>query len=404
MAISPRLQRLGSFMAAIVLAASSVVRGAEALDPADTLARALWSDFLAKYHEFSLEQIPDDQLDGKARVLLLEKMQPPFKDWKPSDYPDLLSLAKAIREKDEKLGSFETVEKALHLLLPRIDTYGRYESSADVARYVEAVKHSAGGSVQMTIDQDETGRLLCFPQPYGPAAVAGVLPGAELLAVDGSPVERKELMVVKFAFIGPPASIVKIKVLQPHGKEEEIVITRDKEAPLVFGSVGPLGLNIRIRRFDPGAIDLFKQVLAEHPDAKRITIDLRGNPGGIRDDAFMAASMFVPQGVILGKFTTREGEHIVKDDNGVLYKPDSIRLVLDRRTASGAELLSAILRESLPDKVKLFGETSYGKSHSTAQVGLEGGGSMMITESVLATASGKGWDKVGLNPDNKEVK
>ncbi|MDB6079093.1 MAG: ctpA1, partial [Akkermansiaceae bacterium] len=255
-----------------------------------------------------------------------------------------------------------------------------------------------------TIDQDETGRLLCFPQPYGPAATAGVLPGAELIAVDGIPVERKELMVVKFAFIGPPASIVKIQVRQPHGKLEEIVITRDKEAPLVFGSVGPLGLNIRIRRFDPGAIDLFKKVLAEHPDAKRITIDLRGNPGGIRDDAFMAASMFVPQGVVLGKFTTREGEHIITDDNGVLYKPDSIRIVMDRRTASGAELLSAILKESLPDKVKLFGENSYGKSHSTAQVGLEGGGSMMITESTLATASGKGWDKVGLSPDNKDAK
>ncbi|MDB6080588.1 MAG: hypothetical protein JWO82_4335, partial [Akkermansiaceae bacterium] len=133
----PAIKRLAGLLAlTLVIGLPSAVR-AQAVDPADILAKALWSDFLAKYHEFSLEQLSDEQLDGKARVLLLEKLDAPYKDWKATDYPDLLALAKAIREKDEKMGSFETVEKALKVLLPRIDTYGRYESSADVARFVE---------------------------------------------------------------------------------------------------------------------------------------------------------------------------------------------------------------------------------------------------------------------------
>ena len=47
----------------------------------------------------------------------------------------------------------------------------------------------------------------------------------------------------------------------------------------------------------------------------------------------------------------------------------------------------------------LFGRKTYGKSHSTAHVMLEGGGELAVTETLLSTASGRTWEKTGIDPD-----
>lgn len=383
------------------LAALVLVVDCSAADPAaaDVQATALWKDFLVTYRKFSLKQLSDAELDALARERLIASLGARYRNWNKDEYADLAALIAAVRQREPERSAFDLTERALAVLLPAIDRYGRYEAAADVARFLEAGKQRSGGSVQMAIELDDAKRLLCFPQPDGPAAQAKVLPGAELLEVDGIPVERKELAAVKFAFIGPPLSKVKVKVRQPHGKIEELEIGRDKEPPLIAASVSPLGLDVRIRRFDRGAAKELREIFREHADAKRLTLDLRGNPGGRREEAFLAASLFFPEGEVIGKFTSREGEEEVKDGNAVEISPTTIRILIDRRTASGAEYLAAALREGLPGKVRIFGEKSYGKGQSTVQVGLEGGGLVMITEAELATHSGLKWDQVGLQPD-----
>ena len=88
-----------------------------------------------------------------------------------------------------------------------------------------------------------------------------------------------------------------------------------------------------------------------------------------------------------------------KDDNGVLVNPGSIQILQDERTASAAEYLIAALKEGCPDKVSRFGRKTYGKSHSTARVLLAGGGELGVTDTLLSTASGRSWDKTGIEPD-----
>ncbi|MCW1922517.1 S41 family peptidase [Luteolibacter arcticus] len=388
----------------VTLAAVVMFVGAGTLAHAelDAAASGLWRSFLLRYRELSLTQLGDAELDALAREHLIGRLGARYRSWKKEDYADLGALIAAIREKEPERDSFQLVELALAAMLPAIDRYGGYETAADMARFQEAVRQGPGGSVQMTIEHDKAGRLLCFPLAEGPADRAAVLPGAELLAVDGIAVERKELVAVKFAFIGPPASVVRVKVRQPHGKTEELMITRDREPASVVASDGPLGLNIRIRKFDRGSAKLLRELLREHAaKANRLTLDLRGNPGGLRDEAVLAVSLFLPEGTPIGTFVSRGGKESLKDGNGVEVSPESIRIVLDRRTASGAEFLAASLREGLPGKVMVFGGPSYGKAHSTARAGTEGGGMLTLTEAELATASGFTWDKAGVEPDHR---
>jgi carboxyl-terminal processing protease len=113
----------------------------------------------------------------------------------------------------------------------------------------------------------------------------------------------------------------------------------------------------------------------------------------VREEALKVAPLFFPEGTPLGKFTTHKGPQMANDGNGVSLEPGSIQILQDERTARAAEFLIAALKEGMPDKVRLFGRKTYGKSHSTAHVALEGGGELAVTETLLSTASGRSWEK-----------
>jgi carboxyl-terminal processing protease len=159
---------------------------------------------------------------------------------------------------------------------------------------------------------------------------------------------------------------------------------------------------VRIRRFDQGAALAIKEQLAAYPKIGRLTLDLRGNFGGLRDEALKTASLFFAQDTPLAQFTDKEGPQVANDTNGVIVDPASIQILQNERTASAAEYLIAVLKEGMPEKVSLFGKKTYGKSHSTARVILDGGGELAVTETLLATASGRSWDKTGISPDEME--
>lgn len=367
-------------------------------------ADLLWQSFLGKYNEFSLHPLAAADLDEKARAALISAAGPKFRSWKPDAQPTFLEMAAAIVAQDASVSKFTRIERALESLLPQIDTYGYYKSAADVAQWLEALRQNPG-SVQMTLDQAPDGRVLCYPSDGGPAELAGIHAGAVLLAVDDRPSEGKTLSNLRLAFVGPPDSPIRLKVRQPQGKVEGFTVTRtDKAATNISVIQSPLGLTLRIRKFDKGSARTVKQLLEPYPKTDRLTIDLRGNPGGLREEAFMVATLFFPEGTPLGKFTTGSGVQTANDGNGVFITAASIRILQDRRTASAAEYLIAALKEGLPDKVTLFGEKTYGKSHSTAHVILDGGGELSVTEALLSTAAGKSWDKTGVLPDTSAEK
>ena len=85
-----------------------------------------------------------------------------------------------------------------------------------------------------------------------------------------------------------------------------------------------------------------KTKLEAYPNPGRLTIDLRGNSGGLRDEALRVASLFFPQGTPLGKFTTNTGEQTANDGNGVAVEPTAIRILQDGRTASAAVIAASV--------------------------------------------------------------
>jgi carboxyl-terminal processing protease len=364
-------------------------------------AGRLWSSFLTKYEEKSLSPLDAVVLDDKARVALLAASGPRFSSLKADSVGSLPELAVAMTERDPSVGSFARVEKALEVLLPEIDVYGSYSSATDNALLREALRQNSG-VVHMTIQMRDDGGVICYPLDGGPADAAGINAGAELLALDGRPAKGKSLLALRLAFVGPVDSEIRVRVRQPQGMTEEFAVKRtDTPVPNVSVTKSLGGLTLRVRKFNSGSAASLKQQLEATPKPGNITLDLRGNGGGQRDEALKMASLFFPEGTVLGTFTTREGTVSPKDGNGVLVEPDSIRILQDERTASAAEYLIAVLKEGLPGKVTSYGTRTYGKSHTVLVTPLEGGGTLSVTEALMATPQGKSWDKSGLEPDRK---
>lgn len=359
----------------------------------------LWSDFVEIYEAHALSPLAPDALDLKAREALISIAGPKFTGWKATDQPTLPALAKAMAEKEPTASQFAWTERTLSALLPEIDRYGYYYPAADVSLLREALQQNSG-KVHLTLERSPGGEIYCFPQDGGPAATAGITTGATLLEVDGRPTRGKSLNALKLEFVGPPGVPVKVRVAQLHGKEEEFSIIRtDEPIQNIMVTKTPLGVNLRIRKFDAGSAAEIKKQLEANTPIKRLFIDLRGNPGGVRDEALRVASMFFPKGASLGVITTNTGSKNAEDGNDVLFTPESIRILQDGRTISAAEYLIAILKEGLPDKVTLVGTKTYGKSQSIITQHLQGGGELALTEAMLATGSGKSWNEKGIEPD-----
>jgi carboxyl-terminal processing protease len=385
-----------------MVACLAVVHAQPAPDASNEAADRLWQSFVGKYNEFSLKPLEAPALDAKAREVLLATAGPKFRSWKPDNQPTFPELLAAVIAKDPTVPKFERIELTLTAMLPQIDVYGYYKPAADISQLTEALRQNPG-SIHLTLDQSPDGRVLCFPLPDGPAELAGVNSGALLLAVDNRPAEGKSLAALRLAFVGPPNTPIVLKVRQPQGKVEEFSIIRtDKESPVVTTTKNPLGVTVRVRKFDKGSALKIKTQLEPYPKPGRLTLDLRGNGGGLREEALKTASLFFPEGTPLGKFTSSSGEQTANDGNGVSVEPGSIQILQDERTASAAEFLIAALKEGLPDKVTLSGKKTYGKSHSTAHVILEGGGELAVTECLLSTASGRSWEKSGIEPDHAD--
>ncbi len=386
----------------LCLWAAASCRAQPAADKKSDIASQLWRNFLEKYREFSLAPLSAEDLDGKARAMLISTAGPKFRSWKPDAHPDFLTLLGAMAAQDSAVPSFRRIEQTLEKLLPQIDTYGNYKMAEDVAQWQEALRQNPG-SVHLTLDQATDGRVLCYPLADGPAEKAGIRAGAELISVDQRPAAGKSISALRLAFVGPPQTQIQLEVRQPQGKTEVFSVTRtDQAAPTISVVKTPVGLTLRVRRFDPGSAALIKSQLEPYPQPNRLTIDLRGNPGGLRDEALKVASLFLPKGSPIGQFTTRSGTQNANDGNDIACQPGAIQILQDARTASAAEYLIATLRENLPGKVSLFGSKTYGKSHSTVHITLEGGGELVVTEALLSTASGKSWEKQGISADEEK--
>jgi carboxyl-terminal processing protease len=239
--------------------------------------------------------------------------------------------------------------------------------------------------------------------PDSPARRAGVKAGDAILEVNGQPVAREALQQIVERVRGEAGTEVKLRVMHEGQTEPvEVVITRGKvEVPDVSWHMvpGESLAHVRIESFGDKADDQLRAALkkAREQGAKGVILDLRGNPGGLKDQAIEVTSEFLKDGDVFidqdaqGKQTAVP----VKPDGTALDLP--VCVLIDGGTASAAEICAGALQDY--GRAKLVGEPTFGTGTVLQRFMLSDGSEILLATSQWLTPKGRQiWHK-GIAPD-----
>ncbi len=232
-------------------------------------------------------------------------------------------------------------------------------------RQVEEIRVStqgAFGGLGMVLQRKDNRLVVIAPVDGTPASRAGVRPGWLILAVDGRSVEDLALDQAVALLRGAPGSRVEVEFAPPGGASRREVLTREViriqavEASLLAGGVG----YVRIRGFQKGTRDELVQALARMgPGVGLVVLDLRGCPGGLMAEAVAVADHFLAGGEIVATQTRKERQaQAAKAGPGDLLEVP-LAVLVDRGTASGAELVAAALGGQ--GRALVLGEPTFAK-------------------------------------------
>jgi carboxyl-terminal processing protease len=131
------------------------------------------------------------------------------------------------------------------------------------------------------------------------------------------------------------------------------------------------------------------------PEVRGVVLDLRGNPGGLLEEAVGVSSVFLDGGLV----ATTEGINVPRrrfEAARGRYVRVPLVVAVDGGTASSAEVVAAALAERR--QAPVVGTPTYGKTSVQELVPLAYGGALRVTVAHLRTPSGRDLRGLGLEP------
>jgi carboxyl-terminal processing protease len=282
------------------------------------------------------------------------------------------------------------------------DPYTVFVGPQQRDREEEQLRGSFGG-IGAYVERTEDGRVLLTPMPDQPAAAAGILPGDELIAVDGVPVTSDVPFDDILAMVrGQVGQIVRLTVrregaAQPitlEVKRAEIV-TPSVSWELLPDNVGYIKLSIFGERTNDELVEALDELAGE--GATGYIIDLRNNGGGLLPAAIDVASRFLSDGVVMFERKS-EGEEkpFPVRKPGTTYDEPLVVLV-NSATASASEIVAGALQDY--GRAILVGTNTFGKASVQLVFELSDGSSLHVTNARWLTPSRYEIEGAGLTPD-----
>lgn len=242
--------------------------------------------------------------------------------------------------------------------------------------------------------------------PGGSAAAAGVRVGDRIVAVDGTRTAGLTLDGTVSIIRGPEGTSVTLR-LAPRGggpPREVALARREVVAPAVSARVerlpdGKVGY-VRLTQFTRGSAKEVRAATARlrGRGVSGLVLDLRGDPGGLVDEAVGVAGAFLPKE---SPVVTTEGRNSPRRTLETGETPEAADLPLvvlvDRGSASASEIVAGALRDA--GRARLVGTRTFGKAVVQSTVPLRDGGALKLTTARYLTPDGADISRRGLRPD-----
>ncbi len=309
----------------------------------------------------------------------------------------------------DRLAYERLVNHALEGMLASLDPHSSFihPEMAQQLREHEGMNPEIA-SLGLALALRDDGIYIANVSPLGPAALAGVLPGALLLENNGKKITEVPLPdllvnlrlrageVSKF-LIKSPAAPQPLEISLTHRLVEERSVAESK----MWDQARGIGY-VRLASFGPTCGREVEAALdgLEDEGMKSLILDLRENGGGSLAETVKILGLFLPPNTTVVTTRGRDG-----DSEAPLQTPERQRrkreypvaVLINRMSASASELTAGALQDL--KRATIFGEVSYGKGSVQNIIPMGGGTALRLTIATYHTPSGNTPHRKGITPD-----
>ncbi|WP_242010646.1 S41 family peptidase [Acetobacter musti] len=349
-----------------------------------------------------------------GQTVLLTRATPPADDLRGWTDVDTAFLGAAWDHSDtiRAAGLDGIAQSFFDELFNHLDPYSRYvaPSPADNDREARnggdgAVGLSFGDQVRTTTTGSRRGRgreqrviVITAVNTNGPAWPAGIDVGEEVVAVNGHSTAGRTAAEVDAMVRGNPGTTVTLKLVPAAGGRARTVSLQRAQVPpeTVFAfTSGPLVI-LRVTSFSTETAEEMSQYLDQASQDHRLRgliLDLRGNRGGVLQQAVTAAALLLDRGVaVVTSGRDPQANHVWAVQGGDMTSGLPVAILVDGRTASAAEILAAALADHR--RAVVIGSATLGKGLVQTVAQLPDRGELFVTWSRVIAP--KGWPLQGL--------
>lgn len=260
----------------------------------------------------------------------------------------------------------ELIETGIDAMLESLDPYTTYipESEMEDFRFMTTGEYAGIGALIT-----KRGEYVVISEPYEgfPAQEAGLKAGDRILEINGEDMKNKETAQVSERLKGPASTELKVKIERPGVKNPiDVLISRRviqiNPVPY-FGMLDNQTGFIILNNFTQDCSSEVEKAFnaLKKQNMTKLVLDLRGNPGGLMDEAVKIANLFLPRGseVVSTRGKVSQWEKTFRGPREPIDTEIPIAVLINRGSASASEIVAGALQDH--DRAVIVGQRSFGK-------------------------------------------
>ncbi|REJ71375.1 MAG: S41 family peptidase [Planctomycetota bacterium] len=355
-----------------------------------------------KFRELHLSGVSRDRIRQMRTALRREYWNKPI-----AGRQDVRRTVGEVCDMGERLLGLDAGAVVMEYVFGACNCLDDYSSVLTPTRYADLFSNIDGEFVGIGIVMEgELGRGMALIDvlPESPAEEAGLLPGEWIIAVDR--VDCRFLATEEAATMltGPEGSRVRLEIEAEDGSTREVACRRRevkvKSIPVATMLDTQCGVAyIRLTAFQKTSTVELDEALnrLKRQGMRSLVWDLRGNPGGLLNEAVSVLDRFIDDGVLV---STR-GRQSTQDETFRAFGPGTWRmplvLLIDGNSASASEIVAGAIHDH--QRGTIIGRRSYGKWSVQSIYPTTNGMGLRLTTAKFYSPNGDSFSKIGVKPD-----
>ena len=296
----------------------------------------------------------------------------------------------------DEINPGELTKTGIEAMLNSLDPYTNFIPESEVEDYKFITTGQYGG-IGALIHQKGDFVIISEPYENSPAQKSGLKAGDKILEINGKQVRGKSYQDVSSVLKGQAGTNINL-LIQRDGEDKPVEKTITREIIKIdnipySGMLGQQVGYIKLSGFTQNAAketrQAFLKLKENNKDIKGIIIDLRGNGGGLLNEAVEIANIFVDRGLEIvstkGKMADKNRSHMTMNPPVDLTIP--VVILVDRSSASASEILAGSMQDL--DRGLVIGQRTFGKGLVQNVVPLSYNAQMKITVAKYYIPSGR---------------